>query len=374
MSKSLASLLSCLDYTRYNVDLFLFSKKGLFLTQVPQEVNILPENESGKDLLHRFRFDLLFLRLLSKLWCSHITELEKKWTTFWRLNRYTYRQNDKMYDVAISYNDGVELYYLIDCIKSSKKIGYNHTSYTNYLTYKPKLDGSYYKHLDYLITVSDQCAVELKKVFPSEASKVRVVENIVKKSTLFSLAGNDDPFTTLVEERNKTIVIVTVAGLYLRKGFDFSAAAVSKLKDEGYKLKWFIIGVGPEEEQVKQIITDNNISDITVFLYEQSNPYKYVKWADIFMLTSHAEGKSIAVEEAKLLEKPILITHYSSAYDQISHNDTGLIAEMYNDSVTTELRKLIKDSTLRTSLSKSLREKCKSNEVENLEKIYQLWG
>ena len=40
--KALVSLLNTLDYNLFDVDLFLFKKEGLFLNQVPKEVNILP--------------------------------------------------------------------------------------------------------------------------------------------------------------------------------------------------------------------------------------------------------------------------------------------------------------------------------------------
>ena len=39
--KSLVNLLSLLDYEKYNVDLLLLKPEGLFLGQIPQEVNVL---------------------------------------------------------------------------------------------------------------------------------------------------------------------------------------------------------------------------------------------------------------------------------------------------------------------------------------------
>ena len=39
--KSLVNLLNLLDYSKLDVDLLLFKKEGLFMNQVPSEVNIL---------------------------------------------------------------------------------------------------------------------------------------------------------------------------------------------------------------------------------------------------------------------------------------------------------------------------------------------
>lgn len=373
VSKSLASLLSSINYAKYNVDLFLFSKTGLFLEQIPKDVVVLDELPSPYSLLKELKFVSFAKWALAAFLCKRTNNLEKKWGLYWRLNRSRYPITPKKYDVAISYNDGVELYYLIDCVNSFVKIGFNHTQYTNKFTYKPKLDYPYYKQLDYLVTISNLCADALKTEFPDISSKVKVVENIVSKEQLLLMAGNRDPFSVDGINRENKLIICTVAGLYLRKGFDFSSAALKRLKDEGYLFKWYIIGAGPEQKEIEDLISESGIKDDTIFLYEQKNPYRYVRYADIFMLTSHAEGKSIAVEEAKLLERPILITNYSTARNQIENGKSGIIAEMNVESVTEELRKLFDNKDLRESLSEYLKNNCHSNKEENIEKLYSLF-
>ena len=44
--KSLVNLLNLMDYEKYDVDLLLFKREGLFLSQVPKEVRILPLTKS----------------------------------------------------------------------------------------------------------------------------------------------------------------------------------------------------------------------------------------------------------------------------------------------------------------------------------------
>jgi len=76
--KALTSLLSSFDYTKYNVDLLLFKKEGLFLNQVPKEVTILPEPQGYHyfDMslkkaiiqnLRKGRFALIFNRICAGL-------------------------------------------------------------------------------------------------------------------------------------------------------------------------------------------------------------------------------------------------------------------------------------------------------------------
>ena len=46
--KSLVNLLNLLDYSKYEIDLLLFKHEGLFLGQVPKEVNVLQTPTSLK--------------------------------------------------------------------------------------------------------------------------------------------------------------------------------------------------------------------------------------------------------------------------------------------------------------------------------------
>ena len=51
----------------------------------------------------------------------------------------------------------------------------------------------------------------------------------------------------------------------------------------------------------------------------KENPYPYIKKADIYVQPSRYEGKSIAIDEAKILKKPIVVTNFSTAKDQIEN-------------------------------------------------------
>ena len=153
-------------------------------------VNILKETTTLRELIFTFKYIAAFKRLLSIVLCKRITSLEKRWRLFWKLNKKSFRPNSKKYDCAISYNDGVELYYMVDCLCANVKIAWNHTNYTNSFTYKPTLDKFYYDRVNYIVTISEECAYTLKRVFPENADKVRIIENIVLKDTLMSLASN----------------------------------------------------------------------------------------------------------------------------------------------------------------------------------------
>lgn len=48
--RSLLGLLHAIDYTQYDVDLFLFSHEGEFMDMIPPQVNLLPEISAYRTL------------------------------------------------------------------------------------------------------------------------------------------------------------------------------------------------------------------------------------------------------------------------------------------------------------------------------------
>ena len=48
--RSLIGLLRALDYSKVNVDLFVYSHRGELMKEIPQDVNLLPEMRRWKGL------------------------------------------------------------------------------------------------------------------------------------------------------------------------------------------------------------------------------------------------------------------------------------------------------------------------------------
>ena len=121
---------------------------------------------------------------------------------------------------------------------------------------------------------------------------------------------------------------------------------------------------------MKEYVKKNHLQDHVVFLGIQTNPYPLLKQADVFLMTSFYEGKSIALEEAKILNKAIGISNFSSATDQIIDNVTGLIVEMNAEAIANKID-LLYSKEAAESLSKNLANEKQGNE-EEIKKLYQL--
>ena len=143
------------------------------------------------------------------------------------------------------------------------------------------------------------------------------------------------------------------------------------LEKNNLKIKFYLVGKGNIESELKAYALEKGVEQEVVFLGMQENPYPLIKQAEVFMMTSFYEGKSIALEEAKILNKAIVITNFSSAKDQIKDNVTGLIAEMNPESIAEKISLLYHQQDIREKLKANLLQEELGNENE-VEKLYQL--
>ena len=130
------------------------------------------------------------------------------------------------------------------------------------------------------------------------------------------------------------------------KGYDFAIQACAQLRQQGYDIRWYAIGTSPEEKKYHALAMQYGLSEVFRFLGEQENPYIYLRQADLYVQPSRFEGKSIALLEAKILCKPIVVTRFSTAAEQIEDERDGLIVDMDARGVYQGIKRLLDDATL----------------------------
>lgn len=356
--KSLVNLLNELDYSIYEIDLFLFSKSGLFYKQVPSQVNIVEPNTDFKIFqntllkslfvfLMKGKISLLISRFLFffiNQWMKNKSVAEQK---TWSLVKKSMKKVNKNYDCGIAFLEKSSIYFLVDFVKASKKIGYIHNDYDQ-LGLNLKFDLHYFHQLDNIVTVSESCKTVLEnKVTPK--NKVKLIYNISSPRLLNSLA---DEFS--VDNVGNKIKLLTIARLENQKGIDIAIEAAKILKNKKLNFIWEVIGEGSEREKLSKLIEENNIEEYFKLLGLRENPYPYLKNCNFYVQSSRFEGKSIAIDEALILKKLIIVTDFSTAADQIKHRKNGIIAEMNAEALSGEIWKLYNDPLLQESILQNL--------------------
>lgn len=379
--KSLVNLLSQIDYGQYNVDLFLFNHDGIFMEFLPKEVNIitlpdtyklfsLPFAQSIKRLALENRLSLVYNRMMFAFRnvsnkASSITEQYN-----WKYIASSLDKLEKKYDAAIGFLEKTSTYFCVDKVKASKKIGWVHIDYDK-LGMDPNFDIKYFDQLDHIVTVSEECANILKKRFPAQQDKVDVIYNIVSPKMINQMISyvNMDVYDRKTDET----IILSIGRLHYQKGFEMAIEACRTLVKNNYKIRWYIIGEGEERDKLTGLIKKYRLEDHFILLGLKSNPYPYIKQADIYAQTSKFEGKSIAIDEAKILNKPIVVTNFSTAKDQINHGLNGMIVEMNADAIAEGIEGLIENKELKNKLISNLSNEKLGTEQE-INKLYILVG
>ncbi len=94
-----------------------------------------------------------------------------------------------------------------------------------------------------------------------------------------------------------------------------------------------------------------------------------MRLADIYVQPSRFEGKSIALDEAKILCKPIVVTNFSTVNDQFESRINASICKMNGKDVAETIIELIGNNQLRDSYATYLRDHIRDNSIE-VEKLY----
>ncbi|ENQ3106081.1 glycosyltransferase [Bacillus cereus] len=376
--KSLISLLETIDYSLYNVDLFLFKHEGIFINKLPKEVRLLqgpmnykyfdmPIKKSLMELIKKRDFKTSFYRMV----LGYLAKTENNGAIIeqkvWKYMSRSIDEINKEYDAVIGFQEKNPIYFCVDKVKANRKIGWIHTDY-NKLGIDFRKEKVYFGQLDYIVTVSEELVNILKSNFPEYEEKFVCIHNIVSSKMIRKMSLEQVEFKT---EGDKSISLISVGRLAKEKGLDISLEAVDRLVKKGYDIKWYLIGEGNVRKELERSIKERKLEERIILLGLKENPYPYIRQSDIYIQTSRYEGKSISIDEAKILAKPIVITNFETADNHIKNHIDGLIAEMDSISVADHLEKLINDEMLRRKFINSLTEEelGTEDEIGNLYKL-----
>lgn len=375
--KSIINLLNALDHRKYDAEIFVMTKVGPLLQQIPDHVKILEASpnysrfsqsvfKSFFEFLMLGEFRLAIKRGLFAFWNRYYKNVAVSEQQTWKYVQDFFARIEVNYDVAIGYLEKSTIYFIADKVTAEKKIGWIHTD-LEAIKLDFGFEKKYLRQLDYIITVSEGLSSRLRKVLPELSGKIKTVENINSAKFIRKQAEAE----TSVVFDNQKINLIYVGRLVKEKGLYNALNALKILVKINKNIIFHIAGDGELKDDLQHFVNDNNLSSNVVFLGMQSNPYPLIKKADIFLLTSFYEGKSISLEEAKILKKPIVVTSFTSAKDQIKDFETGLIADMNPQSIADKIELLIQDSSLRNKIIDNLENEDFDTEKE-IEKLYKL--
>lgn len=346
LEKTLIDLCNNFDYTKYKVDLYLFNEGRELLEKLNKNVTLLPKSpyyslvfnksvgKSVATLLKKGQFWLASYRI----WRFIKVRLKKRsfTRTDWHFQKKTMLKISEKYDVAIGYAEGTSCYYVAECVDAPIKNMWIHTDISA-IESNRELDEMAFSKAKHICTVSQNSKRALEEIYPKFKEKIKVF-------TLPSLM-DFSKVEYLVEETNEMdksgCLIVSVGRLVELKGFHLCPVVLRRLIDEGYKVKWYVCGEGPQRDELESLIKKYGLENEFILLGNKSNPYTYIKGADICVQPSSYEGFSLVLYEEKYLKKPIVATNIACNAEVVTDGENGLLVERDSESIYTALKRLL---------------------------------
>jgi glycosyltransferase involved in cell wall biosynthesis len=156
------------------------------------------------------------------------------------------------------------------------------------------------------------------------------------------------------EFRFSTNQIILLGRIIPFKGHKLAIESLIKVKQKKSDFKLLIIGHGDEDliEDLKKMISDNDLNENVMFLGYKSNIYDYLNNSDVMLVPSIAEGFGLIFLEAMNAELPIIGFDVPATNEIIEHNVSGRIVPAYNTSImANEIINLLENNDLNQKLS-----------------------
>lgn len=378
--KSLITLLSLIDYSRYDVDLQLFKYGGEFEKYLNKNVNLLPpfqyttfiEKSLSKQLfslIHIKNIKMFLMRILysTLLRVNHQLNNAMIARIYWQTIGNCIEKSPILYDYAIAYAQGVPTFYVIDKVHAKKKLGWVNAIY--------KLNGkekefqlNYYYKLYKIITVSDSVLNVFSEVFPTLKKNMTTIWDITDYNFILYMSQEGISYTD--NYIGKRILTVGRLNKY-HKGYDIALKVCKILKEKGLDFRWYAIGKGLYREEMERYIKDNGLEKHFILLGTTPNPYPFFKDAYLYVQTSRHEGFGLTIAEARLLNIPVVTTEFDAVYNQMIQGKNGIVTKQDPQMVAEAIEKLLTDSNLYQSIKRFL-EKEKKGNTEEINKFYDL--
>jgi glycosyltransferase involved in cell wall biosynthesis len=129
---------------------------------------------------------------------------------------------------------------------------------------------------------------------------------------------NDGKDITLIKQlNNKYKTIVSHSGITKGKGLHQIINSLVSLKDYAF----IVIGNGLELENLKRLASDLEVRDRCFFMGYKKDAIAYLKYFDLYVMSSYSEGFPLALLEAGLNKKPIVCSDISIFRELFTQNE-----------------------------------------------------
>lgn len=378
--RALLGLLENIDTTRYQVDLFLLRHEGELLPLLPPQIRLLPELPQYATLAHPVKsnlknghFCIAAARLNGKLKARRFEKkhgYHESGVALDYSHKYTKRfmppiAPDVEYDLAISFL--TPHYFVAEKVRAKKRIAWIHTDYS-YVQIDRDSELKMWSRYDYIASISDDVTTGFVNTFPELREKIVLIENILPRTLIEKQAV--EPIENELEVTGDQLAVLSAGRFSYQKNFENIPDICRRICAKGCDIKWFIMGYGAGEDAIRKAIIAAGMQEHVIIIGKKENPYPYIKACDVYIQPSRYEGKCVAVREAQLLQRPVVITAYPTAGSQLENGVDGIVVPLDNEGCAEGIAALLRDPQKIRQIS----EACASRDYTNSDEIKKLYA
>jgi glycosyltransferase involved in cell wall biosynthesis len=353
--KVLIDILKNFDYARFDVELLLLRKIGIYLKDVPQI-----------KIRYIFPNYLSFVeKICYNLYSRLGTDIGYKLLTRSRVGNY---------DVIISFLEGNALkYHIYITHKGKRNISWVHIDllnnhYTIDSVFTQTQEQQSYAMMDSIVFVSNDAKKQFEKLYPNNKTKKEVILNPIDYDYISSYKREYN-----IDCEDRCFNIVSVGRLEGQKSYDRMIRLAKRLKEDNYNFHITIIGEGNERGKLEGLIEDYGLQNYMSLPGFFKPPYSKMAEADLFVSTSLAEGYPLVVCEALCLGLPVVSTKTTGPIELIDNDKYGILVDHDDDSIYQGVKRMIDDEQLRLHYHQMSLERAKIfNIEETMKQIYDV--
>ena len=327
--KVLATFLKNLPDDKYEIDLLLNLYSGKYLPEVPGWINVIYLNKG--EMITTNRLQDIPVKAFRVMYQSVLKKFPKL--------LYSTILKNKKYDIEFAAIHGFRDEILNSPLKSSKKIIWIHNDLrkTHFHNYTDNEIRKFFG-FDKILVISEHIQKDFENLARNENEKNRIVRiyNPLDTNEILNKANVNWEST-----QNPAPVFISVGTVFPQKGFDRLLKVHQRLLHEGFPHLVKILGDGYDFENIKNLISELQITETVEMTGFTDNPYPAVKNADFYILSSRYEGFPTVLFEAVTLKKNIIATEVSGVREILENGKLGLIVENSEEGIYEGMKKAL---------------------------------
>ena len=327
--KVLATFLKKLPDDKYEIDLLLNLYSGKYLSEIPDWINVIYLNKG--EMITTNRIQDIPLKAFRVMYQSVLKKFPKL--------LYSTILKNKKYDIEFAAIHGFRDEILNSPLKNSKKIVWIHNDLrkTHFHNYTDNEIRKFFG-FDKILVISEHIQKDFENLARNENEKNRIVRiyNPLDTNEILNKANVNWEST-----QNPAPVFISVGTVFPQKGFDRLLKVHQRLLHEGFPHLVKIVGDGYDFENIKNLISELQITETVEMTGFTDNPYPAVKNADFYILSSRYEGFPTVLFEAVTLKKNIIATEVSGVREILENGKLGLIVENSEEGIYEGMKKAL---------------------------------